>query len=117
MTETKIAIAGGNDNYLVEAYQAGQTIDFQTIWAEKYSVQVLMEQTSEQEIHDLSKELPTDTHYVVGISPAGDHIYEAVRAYNKVDIFDAYCDAGYEITKIQNGFGSVKPKLYNTQSK
>ena len=112
MTQTKIAIAGGNDNYLLEALHEGQTIDFQTIWAEKYSVQVLMEQTSEQEIHDLSKELPTDTHYVVGISPAGDVINEAVRAYNKVDIFDAYCDAGYKITSITNGYGSVKPKLW-----
>ena len=117
MTETKIAIAGGNDNYLIEAYHAGQTIDFQTIWAEKYSVQVLMEETSEQEIHDLSKELPTDTHYVKGISAAGDHIYEAVRAYSKADIFDAYHDAGYKITSITSGYGSIKPKLYNTQNK
>ena len=82
MTETKIAIAGGNDNYLIEAYQAGQT-----------------------------------SADIKGISAAGDHIYEAVRAYSKADIFDAYHDAGYKITSITSGYGSIKPKLYNTQSK
>ena len=110
-------VFGGNDNYLAEAFQAGEEIDFQNIWKEKYGVSLIMEQTSEAEVIDLASELPTDTHYVVGISLAGDYIYEAVRAYKKSDIFDAYFDAGYEIKSIKSGYGSVKPRLWEDSKK
>jgi hypothetical protein len=46
---------------------------------------------------------------------AGETYYDAVRAYTKVDIFDAYYDKLKSIgtiTDIRSGLGRIKPILY-----
>ena len=46
---------------------------------------------------------------------ANEVIFDAVRAYAKVDIFDAYYDKLRtigEIKEIKSGYGKIKPKLY-----
>jgi hypothetical protein len=61
------------------------------------------------------KSLPSDTHvvmYVIG----GKTLYDAVRAYTKVDIFDSYYDKvkplDGSILDIRSGYGSIRPNLY-----
>ena len=59
-------------------------------------------------------QLPTDVH-IVTYSVGGEKYFDAVRAYNKVDIFDAYYDKlkGIgTIHSIKSGYGRIKPKLY-----
>ena len=59
-------------------------------------------------------QLPTDVHLVT-YSVGGEKYFDAVRAYNKVDIFDAYYDKlrGIgTIHSIKSGYGRIKPKLY-----
>jgi hypothetical protein len=45
----------------------------------------------------------------------GKTLSDTVRAYTKVDIFDAYFDklknVG-KVTKIESGYGNVRPNLY-----
>ena len=62
-----------------------------------------------------TKGLPTDIHvvmYVVG----GKTLYDAVRGYTKVDIFDAYHDKlkllKGSVLDIRSGYGNVRPNLY-----
>ena len=62
-----------------------------------------------------SKGLPSDTHivmYVVG----GKTLYDAVRAYTMVDIFDTYYDKtkanNGSVIDIRSGYVSVRPNLY-----
>ena len=47
------------------------------------------------------KQLPTDMH-IVHYSVGGDNYYDAVRAYTKVDIFDAYYDKLHGIGTIHS---------------
>lgn len=79
---------------------------------------------TEEEIRALDKELPTDIHLIEFVR--GQELFlDAVRAYRKVDIFDLYHDilskevqegtiTNFEIRSITNGYGSIKPKLYQT---
>ena len=60
--------------------------------------------------------LPTDIHLVE--YTIGEDLYvDSVRAYKKVDIFDAYHDKlrplGGKVVSITNGYGRVKPKLFS----
>lgn len=115
MTETKIAIAGGNDNHCLELALTNARNGEETDLAEalpKYGVVLLMQETSEQELLDLNKDLPTDTHLVTYRSPDGAVGSDAVRSYNKSDIFDAYYDSGLTVLSILNGYGAIKPKLW-----
>ena len=60
------------------------------------------------------KELPSDVH-LVSYTEDGKTIYDAVRAYTMVDIFDEYYDSlkgKGEVTSIKSGYGRIKPKLY-----
>ena len=59
-------------------------------------------------------QLPTDVH-IVTYSVGGEKYFDAVRAYSKVDIFDAYYDKLMgigTIHSIKSGYGRIKPKLY-----
>lgn len=59
-------------------------------------------------------QLPTDVH-IVTYSVGGEKYFDAIRAYSKVDIFDAYYDKlkGIgTIHSIKSGYGRIKPKLY-----
>ena len=63
-----------------------------------------------------NKTLPTDIH-VIEYEMEGVTYYDAVRAYKMVNIFDAYHDklkGGGKVVRISNGFGSIRPNLWNT---
>ena len=120
---TKIAIAGGNDNHCLELALVNDPAGNEataTYLAEalpKYGVQLLMQETSHQELVDLSKDIPTDTHLVTYRTPEGSTGSDAVRSYSKADIFDAYHDSGLTVLDIVNGYGSIKPKLFTDAKK
>ena len=65
------------------------------------------------------KQLPTDVHRVE-YTINEETVVDAVRAYKKSDIFDVYYDKLKTINglviDIKNGYGSIKPKLFNTQN-
>jgi len=65
-------------------------------------------------------ELPTDIH-IVEYTIDGKTCYDAVRAHKAVDIFDIYYDKtkalGGTVVAIRNGYGKIKPKLYNPVKK
>ena len=111
-------IPGGNDNYHLAA--ALRQPDVETNFAEalpQYGLVLLMQETSEAELNDLSSDLPTDTHLVTYRTPEGAIGADAVRAHKKSDIFDCYTDACLVVQDIQSGFGSVKPKLWQNAKK
>lgn len=60
--------------------------------------------------------LPTDIH-LVEYEIDGTLYVDMARAYKKVDIFDTYYDKvkalNGTLISITNGFGRIKPKLYN----
>ena len=112
----KTVIAGSNDNHCLNL--ALEKPNTETNFAEAlplYGVILLMQETSEQEVKDLSSELPTDVHVVTYRYPDGATGCDAVRSYSKADIFDAYHDARLTVLSITSGYGSIKPKLYNSQ--
>ena len=61
------------------------------------------------------KDLPSDTH-IVTYELEGKKVYDAVRAYTKVDIFDTYHDKVKplkgSVLDIQSGYGTVRPNMY-----
>ena len=61
------------------------------------------------------KGLPSDTHVVVYVVE-GETLYDAVRAYTKVDIFDTYHDkvktVKGSVIDIKSGYGNVRPNMY-----
>ena len=117
---TKTVIAGGNDNHCLERalqlqYHAEPGTELEVNFAEAlplYGVILLMQETSEDEVRDLSSELPTDCHVVTYRYPNGATGCDAVRSYSSSDIFDAYHDARLTVLSIKSGWGSIKPKLY-----
>ena len=116
---TKIAIAGGNDNYCLEAtagLEEHEEVNFAEVFP-KYGLVLLMQETSHEERNDLASELPTDTHLVCFRYPNGAAGFDAVRSYSKADIFDAYHDSGLKVRAIFNGYGQIKPKLFNDSQK
>ena len=64
----------------------------------------------------VDSELPTDIH-LVEYEVGGVLYVDMVRAYKMVDIFDVYYDktsaAGGVLNSITNGYGRIKPKLFN----
>lgn len=110
-------LAGSNDNHCLNlALENGGEINFAEVF-EKYGIVLLMQETSEQELADLDGELPTDTHLVRYAFPVGAVGCDAVRAFTKVDIFDAYHDAGLTVLEISSGWGRIKPKLFTDARK
>ena len=110
---------GTNANHFLDAALNVETkadIEFSTVLS-LYGVQHIMSETSESEAADLTLELPSDTHLVTFRFDDGPVSCDAVRAYTKTDIFDAYTDSGVTVISIQSGFGSIRPNLYNTQQK
>ena len=117
---TEAIIFGGNDNYHLEAALANAKSGNETEFTEamdKYGVILVMSETSESELNDLSSDLPTDVHLVRYCDPEGNLHGDAVRAYKKSDIFDCYHDSGLRVLDIKSGFGSIKPKLFNDTQK
>lgn len=110
-------IAGGNENHcLTHILEAQGEVNFTEVF-EKYGIVLLMQETSEQELADLDGELPTDTHLVRYRTSEGAVGCDAVRAFTKVDIFDAYHDAALTVLEIRSGWGRIKPKLFSDSKK
>ena len=110
--------AGCNANHFIDAAldaNEDDLVDFPAL-LNKYGVQHLMSETSRDELVDLNGDIPTDTHLVTFSTLDGAVTSDAVRAFTKTDIFDAYHDAGLQIKSIESGFGTIKPKLYGIQS-
>ncbi len=79
---------------------------------DKLKIQIVEQEICPATFND--NELPTDVH-IVTYTIAGETYYDAVRAYTKVDIFDAYYDKlkGIGTLKdIKSGFGKIRPNLY-----
>jgi hypothetical protein len=79
---------------------------------DKQKIQILEQELDLEKFDD--KGLPADTHMVT-YEIEDKTLIDAVRAYNKVDIFDAYFDklkGTGKVIKIQSGYGNVRPNLY-----
>lgn len=75
-------------------------------------IQLVAEAINLEEFDD--KKLPSDTHLIT-FTKEGKKQVDVVRAYTKVDIFDAYYDKlGKEnpIHSIKSGYGQIRPNLY-----
>ena len=79
---------------------------------ERNKIQILEQEIDTKKFDD--KGLPADTHMVT-YEIEGKTLSDTVRAYTKVDIFDAYYDKLKDVgkvTKIESGYGNVRPNLY-----
>ena len=79
---------------------------------EKSKIQILDQEIDPDNFDD--SKLPSDVHIVTYIYE-GNTLYDAVRAYTMVDIFDAYHDKVRKhgkVVKIASGFGKIRPNLY-----
>ena len=84
---------------------------------------IFEEQVTREDIESRRSKLPSDIHLVEYVK--GNELFlDAVRCYRMVDIFDFYYDilneeaktegSTFEIRSITSGYGSIKPKLYNS---
>ena len=78
----------------------------------KYDVYLLFENTTRDTIKGEDSELPSDVH-VVTYQEDDETKLDAVRALKMSDIFDGYHDRGLKVTRIESGFGKLRPNLYN----
>ena len=80
---------------------------------ERTKIQIHAQEIDPDKFDD--KGLPTDIHVVMYVLE-GKTLYDAVRAYTKVDIFDTYHDKlktlKGKVLDIRSGYGSVRPNLY-----
>ena len=116
---TTFVHSGTNANHFLDAaidLEVEPSPEFATILS-LYGVEHIMSETSESEVTDLGSELPSDTHLVTFRFSDGSASCDAVRAYTKSDIFDAYSDSGATVVSIQSGFGSIRPNVFNNQTK
>ena len=80
----------------------------------KQDISILLENCTPEELQT-RRDLPTDTHLVRLKKPTWKKKEQvmAVRAYDKVGVFDHFHDQGFIVLEISNGFGTHKPKLWN----
>lgn len=87
------------------------TLDFNS--KELGKIQIHEQEINPDNFND--KGLPTDTHIVMYVL-GGRTLYDAVRAYTKVDIFDTYHDKlkpqNGSVLDIRSGYGNIRPNLY-----
>ena len=80
---------------------------------DKNKIQIHAQEVDPDNFDD--KGLPTDIHIVMYVLE-GKTLYDAVRAYTKVDIFDTYHDKlksqNGSVLDIRSGYGNVRPNLY-----
>jgi hypothetical protein len=80
---------------------------------EKTKIQIHAQEVDPDNFND--KGLPTDIHIVMYVLE-GKTLYDAVRGYTKVDIFDAYHDKlksqKGSVLDIRSGYGTIRPNLY-----
>ena len=62
----------------------------------------------------MTKSLSSTDIHIITFTKDGVKQFDAVRAYNKVDIFDEYYDklGKDNYHSIESGFGRIKPVLY-----
>ena len=80
--------------------------------ADKVKIQIVKQEICPDTFDDA--ELPTDVH-IITYTVGGDEYSDAIRAYTKTDIFDAYYDKlkGIgSIKSIRSGLGRIRPNLY-----
>lgn len=88
----------------------------------KQSVVTVFENTTEQEVLELNKDLPTDLH-LIEYEENNQFFLDAVRAYKKSDVFDIYYDrlnekaknneiTSFSILSVRNGYGSILPRTW-----
>ena len=68
-----------------------------------------------------NSKLPTDIH-LIDYDHNNQSYTDAVRSYKMSAIFDVYHDklksmGGGTVTRIRNGFGNIKPIMFNVQNK
>ena len=78
----------------------------------KYDVALLFDNTTRDTIRGEDGQLPADTH-IVTYEDDGQVKLDAARACKMADIFDGYHDRGLKVTRIESGFGKLRPNLYN----
>ena len=82
--------------------------------------EVIIHQQNVLEVDLDQKNLPTDIH-LVEYEQEGEVYSDAVRSGKMSEIFDAYYDklreVGGKVLSIRNGFGCIKPKLWNPNPK
>ena len=80
---------------------------------DKNKIQIHAQEVDPDNFED--KGLPTDIHIVMYVLE-GKTLYDAVRGYTKVDIFDTYHDKlkplKGSVLDIRSGYGNVRPNLY-----
>ena len=78
---------------------------------------VQIESTTHDKLVELERTLPSDIHLVRYRKPTWKkkEKISAVRAYKMSDIFDVFHDQGWEVLEIKQGYGRIKPRLFNTQ--
>tara|TARA_B100001063_G_scaffold189358_1_gene180030 strand:- start:578 stop:829 length:252 start_codon:yes stop_codon:yes gene_type:complete len=76
---------------------------------------VHIESTTHDKLVKLDAELPSDIHLVRYRKPTWKkkEKISAIRAYKMSDIFDALHDEGWQVLEIKQGYGRIKPKLFN----
>lgn len=80
-----------------------------------YDCHLMAEVTTHEELVAKDAELPSDTHLVRYRLGEIENI-SAIRAFKKVDIFDALHDKGFTVLEITQGYGRIKPKLFGYQA-
>ena len=113
----KPVVPGGNDNFFPFVPPDEEPVINFTKYFPKYGVILLLQETSEQELQDLSSQLPSDTHRVTFRYPSGAVSTDAVRSHSMGDIFDAYHDSSLEVLAIHSGYGSIRPNLFQNSKK
>lgn len=81
-----------------------------------YRCHLIVDETSHEELRELDKDLPSDTHLVRYVDGDGEHVC-GIRAHRMSQIFDALHDTGAEVLEISAGYGALLPKLFGYQPK
>ena len=79
-------------------------------------VLIHIESTTHDKLVKMDSELPSDVHLVRYKKPSWKkkEKISAIRAFKMTDIFDFLHDAGYAVLEIRQGYGRIKPRLFNT---
>ena len=85
-------------------------------YLKSYDCHLVCEETSHEELVELDKDLPSDTH-LVRYEVVGIEYVAGIRMFKMSDVFDALFDMGAKVLEIRQGYGSIRPKLFGYQAK
>lgn len=77
----------------------------------EYDCHLVCEETSHEELAELDKDLPSDTH-LVRYRLGGFEYVAAIRAFKMADIFDSLFDISAQVLEISQGYGRIRPNLF-----